>query len=264
MLKRIPNTQAGKILSDPIIYKKYVAESLLEQISSSIPVNRSGFDYMLLETQVESFLFFIVSVHDAVFAKMNEKLQLNLEQIDLANMYQFKRGSKMNSDIANILNHYFVQPTFRIRKITPKRAADLRTTGNSFGIMDRIVEYGGTVEGLANLHRWHPKIDKSAMSLTNGFYERYWNVENSWLWLVRKMRDEITHGRLIMSLGYNGPSIQSHSTYLLRFVHHIVNEHGKSKSSRLFWLEIENPRQFFRKVFQKTNRFIAESQKIMP
>ncbi len=63
-----------EVFYDPIKFKLYVAESILKQIPNTVPL-KNNIESLLLEQNLEFFLFMIMSVQDIVLQEVNQVLK---------------------------------------------------------------------------------------------------------------------------------------------------------------------------------------------
>jgi len=247
------------IISDPIQYKLFIAEQALKEILKIMPLENNT-EYINTETSVEIFLLFLTSAHDGFFDEINQKMKLHLENPGHHNITLKLETMDTNAKkIAKEIRKYFSSPELHIQKISNERAENIRKyEDTSFGIMNRLIEFNRTASGMAELYMWNAKLDDNAKDLEVGIYERYWNRENSSQWIPKQLRNEIAHGRFVMSSHKkNLDNNYEERTMIVRFVH------KDGKNSRIFWFDVKNINDFFSKQLEKMKTFVDTIRDIL-
>lgn len=109
----IPNDTLRDIICDPVDYKLTIAGHFLGKITSSIPKENS-FEYFLLETDINAFLFFSSSVIDIIKVEINNKFDLfDKENVFYIHGVRKKLGnSGIQKQVKDIIAKYFSAPTY--------------------------------------------------------------------------------------------------------------------------------------------------------
>jgi len=261
MLLDYSSVKITDLIGDPIKYKLFIAEQSLKNIPEMMPLTNNGEEYLDAETNVEIFLLFLTSAHDGFFDEINQKMGLNLENPGHHNMTPKLEAMDENAkNIAKEIRKYFSRPKLHIQKLSEQRADYIRKyEDTSFGIMNRLIEFNRDASGVAELHQWNAKLDDNTKDHEIGTYERYWNRENSSQWIPKQLRNEIAHGRFVMSSHKQNLTYDTEErTMIVRFVHKDGN------NSRQFWFDVKNVNGFFTKQFEKMNSFVNDVRVLLP
>jgi hypothetical protein len=108
----IPDNTLRNIICDPVDYKLTVAWHFLGKITPTMP--KEDFEYFLLETNINAFLFFSSSVIDIIKVEINNKFDLfNKENVFYIHGIRKKLGSSgIQKQVKDIIANYFSVPTY--------------------------------------------------------------------------------------------------------------------------------------------------------
>lgn len=112
-MNQIPGDVLKNIIDDPIEYKLVIAKHFLDKISLNIPKENS-FEYFILETNIDAFLFFATNVIDIIKIEINNKFDLfDKENIFYIHGIRKKLDSHgVQKQIKDIIARYFSTPTY--------------------------------------------------------------------------------------------------------------------------------------------------------
>ncbi|MBM2852911.1 MAG: hypothetical protein HW420_1458 [Candidatus Nitrosotenuis sp.] len=156
-MNQIPDDTLRDIICDPVDYKLTIAGHFLGKITSSIP-KEGSFEYFLLETNINAFLFFSSSVIDIIKVEINNRFDLfDKENVFYIHGIRKKLGnSGIQKQVKDIIVKYFSVPTYH-------EQLDFDTKS------DRIIK---TKQG-------------------------YFDATESVLWELQILRNKATHGKIL-------------------------------------------------------------------
>ncbi|MGI0027827.1 MAG: hypothetical protein ACREAD_08320 [Nitrosopumilaceae archaeon] len=228
MIKQISDKDAEVLLRDHAKYKLFVAESILGEIKSPIP-SRPNYDTLILETYVESFLFFIVSVQDILLREINRKYRLVDKKV---NPYSILKKLNVNDqkqdNIKKILEKYFSIPYRTTKQLDKKSYEDILLQGF---ITETTYMY-----------------DKD-----DNYYQTYWYRENTRLWELRQLRNQVSHERIMSTNTYVGS--KNDVVFVLKLVDEVKDT--------LDFIEIAQPYDYLTSSLDQTKQFLYEIRQII-
>ena len=280
MLEKIDDMEAGKKLEDDVYYKLYVAEEILKKIPDSIPDNKSGFDYLELETLMETALFFLASIQDVILKEIaesllkiyfrypnNNQIKDRLKIIENDDSIDEEIRDKA-SNVKTILEKYFIKTKAYAKEISSAEREQLLdwTLSDQESIFNFIdgekVKLSGT------------KLEEELVNennLDNGKqYSFYWEWEDNIFKIIRMNRNIVTHHGKLMSMGYSGNknpdgSFKKNTFVLIAREMDEISESDMYPGIRLdYEFEINNPHEFLEKGLNKTKEFVKEIRNIIP
>ena len=229
MIKQISDKDSEDLLRDHAKYKLFVAESVLDDIRSAIPL-RPNYDTLVLETHVETFLFFIVSAQDVILREINKKF--NFFHDRNVNPYDILKNLNINdptqTEIKKVMDKYFGKP-YRTTKQLDKTS------------YEKILSHGLITETMYTYEK------------DGAYYHTYWYRGNTRLWELRKLRNKISHERIMSTNTYVG------SKEVVTFVIELVEK----VKTPLNFIEIEHPYDYLSESFNQTKQFITEIRQII-
>jgi len=223
------------LFQDVVLFKIACAEYFLEKISTIFLSNQ---DMLHFETEIviESFLFFMVASLDAFYDEINKKLNLQIDNHNLTRDLKLKlcnSQSKISDLILIELQKYTQKPNHEEKQITQHYAHDYAR------------KYLNDSRGLDFWERFENR---------NGvFYEHIWERQNSSLWEIRRLRNQITHSSLIKPSseigGFNRSAISLH----------FINNANKPHEMHFIF----NPSQYFTRSINDVKNLVESIRKII-
>lgn len=201
-------------------FKFLAAGTMLKKIPNHVPLQVQTKRHFEMEISIESFLFFIISAIDIVFAGINKKMSLNIPSTSVTSKRLVRELKKKKSQKSKIiiseLQKYCKAPQHRSTPTTKK-------TANEYSR-----KY---LNGSLGLDFW------SIFENRKGRWFRHtWDRSNSSVWELRRLRNQITHSSLLYQSGDRG-TVKSRDAITL----HLVNE--ASKPHEMYF--IYNPKKYF-------------------
>ena len=223
------------LFHDIISFKILCAEYFLEKIPNIFPSEHDP-SYFETEMFMESFLFFIVASLDVLYSEINTKLKLGIYDHYLTRDLETtleKSELKLSLLILIELQKYTQKPTHE----------EKQTTREDAHIYAK--KYLNDNWGLDFWQRFENR---------NGvFYEHIWNRQNSSLWEIRRLRNQITHGSTTKQSG----EIGGYNRNALSI--HLVNDAYKSHDMHFVF----NLHQYFTKCVVDVQNLVKSVRKIL-
>lgn len=255
----IDERDIGKIHENLLQHKLFVANLALNDIPHKMPPVQNSKEYFSMETNIEIFLLFLTSAHDAIFNEINQKFGTGLNKpsyYDLETKLDSLDNEKAKN-IAKLISQYFKRPKLKIKKISKEQAENNKHTESStYGLYPSIIEFNGSKESLNELTKWSSQLDIS--NLEHGYYERYWDYSNSSQWIATQLRNEIAHGLQIIPFSYKDRNKIEKTTFIVSFTY------SDRSNTDEFWFEEENPYNFFLNQFEQMNEFELAVRENLP
>jgi hypothetical protein len=207
-----------------------VAESILKQIPSTIPL-KNDIESLVLEQNIEFFLFIIMSVQDIGLQEVNQVLKITrTKQLTKS----FFKNLEINEHpkaklIAQELKKSFDKPIMRFKKISGEELKSIfpeKTNQTIFAIKPR-------GDGYVDLP--------------------YWDSENSWRWEVNKLRNEVAHSMVLKRLPVGG---LIEKTTLFFYV-----DDDNNDLQNMY--EISNPSEYFTNTFTRMKELVLKIREIL-
>ncbi len=219
-----------EVYYDPVKFKLYVSESILKQIPNNVPL-KNDIESLVLEQNIESFLFFLSSAQDIVLQEINSVLKITKDKKNKREF--FSKLSKCENPkgklISQELDKSFNKPVMKFRRISGeelKRIFPLETDSLVFGLKKR----------------------------DDGFFDLpYWDSETSWRWEINKLRNEVAHNTVLKRLPMQG-LVEKTTLFFL------VNDDDYSSINRY---EIKNPLEYFTNAFIKMKDLLFKIRQIL-
>lgn len=255
----IGNNDIGKIQEELLSHKLFVAGLALKDIPKEIPKNTKSEEYFAMETNIEIFLLFLTSSHDAIFNEINHKFGIGLVK---PSFYDLESKLKSLDDgnakkIAELISKYFKRPKLEINKITKEQFDDKTSPRRiDYGLYPSKIFFDGSVESINELKKWSSQV--KVEMLDNGHYERYWNFESSSQWISTQLRNEIAHGLQLIPFSHHENNRVEKITFVIEFTYKFRDQYDS------FWFEEENPCAFFSKQFDDMEKFVRDVKKFLP
>lgn len=273
MLEKIKDLEAGKILEDDLKYKLHVVEDLSKKIPTSIPENRSGYDYLELETLMETCLFYLASAQDIVLKETAENFlktyfrspQIHIVKERLKEIEKDKYADKIKREkaysIKILLSEYFKKPLHKAKELSNKERQSLISGTDSerwsiFTVTDGIKYDVFGKELKIKLH--------NEKSLKKGkTYAHYWEIDEAILSIIRENRNVVTHHSKLMSMG-NHPYSKNTFVLIAKQVDEVSEENIYPGYRVPYEFEIDNPFEFIKKGYDKSKEFVEKFRNIVP
>lgn len=240
-------------------HKLFVAWLALKDIPEEIPKDLEGIEYFTMETNIEIFLLFLTSAHDAIFNEINQKLRIGLTKPSYYTLEPKLRSLDDDNSIliADYISKYFKRPKLMINKITQEQFVNQSSTRRTdYGLYPSKIFFDGTLESINEFKKWSTQTDVE--SLEKGHYERYWDFEHSSQWIAIQLRNEIAHGLQLVPFSYHENNKIEKIDFNIYFTYKFKNQ------SDSFWFEEGNPHQFFVKQFNDLKMFLKEIKPLLP
>jgi len=219
--------------------KKYIdfklksAQFFLDQIPLEVPLEIFYDEKNNAERNSQCFLFFALGSIDVIYGIINEKLNLKipthlLTEKKLINSLSENRTEKAIKILSEI-EKYTMEPIHSETQTTKEVAMDFskQELGGSLG-----VDYFSIFENRNGVHFMHS-----------------WNRENSALWELRKLRNEITHGPFFKTGGERG-TVRSRDALI------IPMKHGAEQPYEMAF--IFNPHDYFSNSLNLVSNHVNE------
>jgi len=236
-----------------------VAKLALKDIPEEIPKEQFSIEYFTMETNIEIFLLFLTSAHDAIFNEINQKFGTGLikpSSYDLESKL-ISLDNENAEKIVEYMTKYFKRPKLTINKITEEQFNDIAHNRRiDYGLYPSKIFFDGSIKSINEFKKWSSQIEVE--SLKKGYYERYWDFEHSSQWISIQLRNEIAHGLQLIPFLYHENNKIEKINFQIEFTYKFKNQ------SDSFWFEEENPNQFFGKQFNDMEMFVKEIKPLLP
>ena len=249
----------GEIQEGLLSHKLFVAELALRDIPKEIPKEQDSIEYFTMETNIEIFLLFLTSAHDAIFNEINQKIRTGLTK---PSYYDLEPKLKSLDDenavaIAEHISKYFKRPKLKINLISKEQFDNQSPTKRiDYGLYPSKVFFDKTLESINEFKKWSSQSEIE--SLEQGYYERYWDFEYSSQWIATQLRNEIAHGLQLIPFSYHENNEIEKINFNISFTYKFKNQ------SDSFWFEEGNPYQFFGKQFNDMKIFLKKIKPLLP
>lgn len=227
---------ASQILLDSVDHKLVLAKHYLEKMHTEVSLNYN-WKHFVLEANTETFLFYVNLAIENLAYKINLKYELIPEE-----KFITKRIIKDN-------------------KTDLWRINDVTQGGKFFSNFDIYSIKNVLNESIKDQNEIKTLIDN------NFSYPRKvgleWDLSRSYLWMLREMRNHITHSPIINRALIAGADT---SSYLFRFTverYKPTKNGNDEKLGTKLSITIDNPYQFFSLLFTKLTEFVEEIRKII-
>jgi len=223
------------LFSNPIKFKLFCAEFKLKSLPKSVPLDSKN--KILLEMNIEEFLFFSVNAIDILLQGINKKLDLKIlshriNQKTIIDTLNINKNQKSELILKQFEN-FFQIPTHQEKIISDEEFS--KASAESVNAMIFFSEY-------ENRNRIK--------------YHHVWNKSKSSLWILRNQRNLITHNSLLTDGGLRGtvPAKDFLRVYLVY-----------NNSNIKIWdsLYCENPWKFYSDSFNDVWKFIENIHSIL-
>jgi len=248
-----------KIQIELLSHKLFVAQLALKDIPEKIPSDQASTEYFSMETNIEIFLLFLTSAHDAIFNEINQKFGTGLDKPSYYNLEpKLKSLDDENArKISVLISKYFKRPKLQINKITKEQFDEKTATKRiDYGLYPSKIFFDRSPESINELTKWSSQVQVE--TLEYGYYERYWNFEHSSQWIASQLRNEIAHGLQMIPFSYHENNKVEKTNFVIEFTYKFKNQHDS------FWFEEGMPFQFFNNQFEDMIKFVAEVKKFLP
>lgn len=249
----------GEIQEGLLSHKLFVAELALKDIPEEIPKEKESVEYFSMETNIEIFLLFLTSAHDAIFNEIDQKIGTGLMKPSYYTLEPKLRSLKEKNTvaIAECISKYFKRPKLMINKISKEEFDNTSHTRRiDYGLYPSKIFFDNTKEAINEFKKWSSHIEME--SLEQGYYERYWDFEHSSQWISTQLRNEIAHGLQLIPFSYHKNNEIEKINLNINFTYKFKNQTDS------FWFEEENPHQFFGKQFNDMKTFLKEITPSLP